>query len=217
MLHPNDASGLATKDFLISKWKEWGGKIVAVETTDLGASDFHVQLAKIRVSKPDVIFNYFYSMDLGYSLKQARELGIDLEMYGLQWNKKLFKASGPACKGFYYVMDYFDPASQKPWTQKFVAAYKKRSAKGADPEMYAANAYELIYILKELIIEARKKGGNYYTGENLKDALLKIRSFDTIYEDKITFLDDGTCTKSMMLWTALENGDAKMVRKLSLK
>jgi branched-chain amino acid transport system substrate-binding protein len=216
ILHPNDTSGVTVKNYMVPLWKKWGGKIVATETTDLGASDFHVQLAKIRVSKPDVILNYFYSMDLGYSLKQAAELGMKQEHYGLLWNKKLFKAAGPACKAFYFVQDYFNADSDKPWTKKFVEAYKKRT-KGTKPAMYAANSYELTYILKELIEEARKKGGNYYTGDNLIEALLKIRSFETIYEDKISFRDDGSCVKSMALYHAAEkDGAVELVKKLSL-
>jgi ABC-type branched-subunit amino acid transport system substrate-binding protein len=58
-------------------WEKGYRKAVNVETAELGGSDFHVQVAKIRTARPDCILNYFYSTDLGYSLKQARELGVD--------------------------------------------------------------------------------------------------------------------------------------------
>ena len=216
ILHPNDTSGVTVKNYIEPLWKKWGGKIVATETTELGASDFHVQLAKIRVAKPDVILNYFYSMDLGYALKQAAELGMNQEHYGLLWNKKLFEASGPACRLFYWVQDYFDADSQKPWTKKFVEGFMARN-QGKKPEMFGANSYELVYILKELITEARKKGGDYYTGDNLIEALLKIRSFETVYEDKITFRDDGSCVKSMALYHAAEkDGETELIKTLTL-
>ncbi len=214
ILHPNDKSGVTLKDYIKPMWRKWGGKIVAVETADLGATDFHVQLAKIRIAKPDVIFDYFYSVDLGYSLKQSRELGMNQPIYGFIWSGSIYKASGPASKGYFRVQDYFDPGSDKPWTRKFVENFKKRTGKA--PEMYGANTYELVYILKALIEEARKKGGNYYTGENLRDALLKIRTFDTVYEGKITFRDDGSCTKAMAYYAIGADGKAKLIGKLSL-
>jgi len=214
-LHPNDASGIGLKNYIKPLWEKWGGKIVATETAGLGASDFHVQLAKIRVAKPEVIFNYFYSLDLGYSLKQAREMGVEQPVIGMLWNQKsIYPASGPGCRNYYYVEDYFNADSEKAWTKKFVEGYKKRT--GNPPIMYAANTYEIVYILKDLIEEARKKGGNYYTGENLRDALLKIRTFETIYEGKISFRDDGSCTKPMAYYLVGEDGKAKLLGTMKL-
>jgi branched-chain amino acid transport system substrate-binding protein len=216
ILHPNDASGIGLKDYIIPIWKKWGGKIVATETAGLGSSDFHVQLAKIRARKPDVIFDYFYSLDLGYSLKQARELGMEQPMVGMIWNEKnIAPVAGKGARNYFYVEDYFNANSDKAWTRKFVEGYKKRTG-GKVPIMYAANTYEIVYILKDLIEEARKKGGNYYTGENLKDALLKIRTFDTVYEGKISFRDDGSCTKPMAYYKVGEDGKKKLLGTMSL-
>ncbi len=214
-LHPNDASGVGLKNYIKPLWEKWGGKIVASETAELGASDFHVQLAKIRAANPDCVFMYFYSLDSGYALKQARELGMKHQFYGMMWNDPIYKASGPACKDFAYVADYFNPESDEAWTRNFIENYKKRTGKVAG--MYPANTYEIVYILKDLIEEARKKGGNYYTGENLKDALIKIRTFNTIYEGDISFRDDGSCTKAAAHYVVDENGKANLVGKVDFK
>jgi len=215
ILHPNDTSGVTLKNYVKKVWEKWGGKIVAIETAELGASEFHVQLAKMRLTRPECIFNYFYSTDLGYSLKQARELGMNQPAYGFIWSDAIYKAAGPGSKGYFYVQDYFNPNSEKAWTRKYVEKYEKRTGKKAD--MWGANAYEITYILKALIEEARKKGGDYYTGENLIEALLKIRSFDTIYEGKITFRDDGSCTKAMAVYEIQEGGKSQLLGKVELQ
>jgi branched-chain amino acid transport system substrate-binding protein len=214
ILHPNDTSGVTLKNYIKPIWEKWGGKVVAVETAELGASDFHVQVAKIRTARPDCILNYFYSTDLGYSLKQARELGVDQPVCGFIWSGTIYKAAGPASEGYFYVQDYFNPESEEEWTSRFVQKYKKNTGKDAD--MWGANAYEVVYIIKALIEEARKKGGNYYTGENLKEALLKIRTFPTIYEGDISFRNDGSCTKAMGLYQVKE-GKGHLVGKVVLK
>lgn len=214
ILHPNDTSGVTLKNYIKPLWEKWGGKIVGIETAELGASDFHVQLAKLRTARPECVFNYFYTTDLGYSLKQARELGMDQPNFGFIWNEAIYKAAGPASEGFFFVQDYFNPQSDKAWTRSFVEKYEKKTGKKAD--MWGANAYEIIYIFKALVEEARKKGGNYYTGENLKEALLKVRTFPTIYEGEITFRDDGSCTKAMALYH-VKGGKGELVGKVTLK
>jgi branched-chain amino acid transport system substrate-binding protein len=215
ILHPNDNSGNQTRDYIRPIWEKWGGKIVATETAELGASAFQVQLSKIRTAKPDCIFNYFYTTDLGYCLKQARELGMDQPQMGFLWSTAIAKAAGSKGAEIYsFVQDYFNPDSEKAWTKRFVAKYQQKT--GKKPDMWGANGYETVYVIKYLIEEARKKGGNYYTGENLRAALLKVRSFDTIYEGSITFRDDGSCTKATAYYV-IKDGKEQFVSKVDLK
>ncbi len=215
ILHPNDNSGNGTRDYIIPIWENRGGKIVATETAELGASAFQVQLSKIRAAKPDCIFNYFYTTDLGYSLKQARELGMNQPHFGFLWSEAINKAAGgPGGEIYSFVQDYFNPDSDKAWTKRFVAKYQQKT--GKKPDMWGANGYEVVYVVKALIEEARKNGGNYYTGENLKAALLKVRTFDTIYEGSISFRDDGSCTKAMAYYV-IKGGKEQLISKVDLK
>jgi len=214
LMHPNDPSGVTTADLAEKLWKERGGQVVARETADLGASDFLVQVSKVKAANPDAILTSFYTTDLGYLLKQSRELGLKQPFIGMIWAGTIQKVAGEAGEGFLYVQDYWDPTFPDPWTQRFVKKYKERT--GKEPIIYAANTYEAVYILKDLIEEAKKMGGNFYTGENLLKALLRKRTFPSVYGAPLTFRDDGSCTKKMALFEVKE-GKGHVVKELTLE
>ncbi|KRT64936.1 MAG: exported protein of unknown function, partial [Candidatus Rokubacteria bacterium CSP1-6] len=92
----------------------------------------------------------------------------------------------------------FNPEGGDKWTRDFAAAYKKKY--GEDPEIYAANYYEGVYILAELIRAAKKKGGDHWNGERLKAALQEIRKFPSVYGGTVDFQEDGTSLKRVALF-----------------
>jgi branched-chain amino acid transport system substrate-binding protein len=214
LAHPNDPSGITVANRIEEVWKKLGGEIVDRETADLGASDFLVQASKLRAANPEAVLTAFYTTDLGYLLKQSRDLGMKQPFLGMIWSGAIAKVAGKAGEGFQYVQDYWNPASPNPWTQRFVKAYTERT--GNEPIMYAANTYEAVYLLRDLIVEAKKQGGQFYTGERLLKALLEKKTFDSVYGSPLTFRADGTSTKKAALYEVKE-GKGAVVKELILK
>jgi len=215
ILYPNDKSGIGMTAYVEPIWKQWGGTVVAKETAELGTKDFKVQLTKIKAANPEVIMDWFYSTDLGYSIKQARELGMEQPFVGLIWQRAIQEAAGEASEGFSYVEDLWDAEGDDPWTRRFVEAYRATHG-GENPIVYDARTYELVYLLRDLILWSKEnKGGDYYKGENLREALTAIKTFPSVYGGTMTFRDDGTCTKKMAHY-AVHAGKAEVVREVTL-
>jgi branched-chain amino acid transport system substrate-binding protein len=212
ILHPNDTAGVYCMKLVEEVWKKWGGEVVAKETAPMGTTDFQVHLTKIKSARPDVLFLYFYGLDSGYAIKQNRELGLNVQMYGMLWSNEVYKASGPAGAGFIYSDDYWEPEKAGPWAQRFVESYTQTYGKREDKiPSWAVNVYEAVYIVKDLIAEARKMGGDYYKGESLKDVLLKKRKFKSVYGSDLVFRENGSCMKPVGLYQVQADGSAKLL------
>lgn len=199
MMFWNDPAGIMSADAGRARWKELGGTVVAEEAYEKGATDYTGNLAKIKATKPDVLALVgVWAKDTGFVAKQARDMGITIPILGVDWSPDNQAIAGPAFEGYRYVIDFFDVNGPDPWTQKFVKAYKDKW--GSEPEIYAANYYELAYILKAVIEQAVKDGKDPFNGANLRDALLKMRTFPSVYGGTLTINDDGSCVKPIAVF-----------------
>jgi len=214
MLHWNDDAGNGVRDFIVPIWKKMGGTVVADEAHPVGATDFTTQIAKIKQAQPDFVAMWTWGKDLGIAIKQARDLGLNVPIKAIDYTPDAAKIAGPAIEGQEYVTDYFDPQGQDKWTRDFAAAYKKKY--GEEPEIYAANYYEGVYILAELIRVAKKKGGDYWKGDRLRDALLEIRRFPSVYGGTVDFQEDGTSLKRVALFE-VKDGKPAFKRFIDIK
>jgi branched-chain amino acid transport system substrate-binding protein len=214
MLHWNDDAGNGVRDFIVPIWKKMGGTVVADEAHPVGATDFTTQIAKIKQAQPDFVAMWTWGKDLGIAIKQARDLGLNVPIKAIDYTPDAAKIAGPAIEGQEYVTDYFDPQGQDKWTRDFAAAYRKKY--GEEPEIYAANYYEGVYILAELIRVAKKKGGDYWKGDRLRDALLEIRRFPSVYGGTVDFQEDGTSLKRVALFE-VKDGKPAFKRFIDIK
>jgi branched-chain amino acid transport system substrate-binding protein len=214
-MHWNDDAGNGVRDYFKPYWAKLGGTIVADEAHPVGATDYTTQIAKVKQARPDALLLWSWGKDIGILIKQARDLGFTAPILGIDHNPEAVKIAGPAIEGFEYVTDYFNPKSDDKWTREFTTAYTKKWG-GEEPEIYAANYYEGVYILAALIRHAKKKGGDYWTGERLRDALREIRSFPSVYGGTVDFQDDGTSVKRVALFE-MKGGESKFRRFIDLK
>ncbi|MBI2555236.1 MAG: ABC transporter substrate-binding protein [Candidatus Rokubacteria bacterium] len=198
MIYRNDPSGITVRDHVRPFWEKLGGTVVATEVHELGATDYAAQLAKIKAARPDAVATWSYGKDLGFIVKQARDIGITVPLVGIDWTPDGQAVAGAAMEGYEYASDYLDPDSKEPWTARFIQDYKKKY--GEAPDFYAANYYEGVYILAELIKEVKQKGGTPQSGDQLRQALLAKRKFASVYGGTITFNDDGTSAKPVAIF-----------------
>lgn len=198
MLHWNDDAGNGVRDFFKAYWSKLGGSVVADEAHPVGATDMTTQIAKIKQARPDALLLWQWGKDIGVAVKQARDLGYTGPIMGVEYTPDAAKIAGPAMDGMEYVTDYFNPQGDDRWTREFAGAYKKKF--GDDPEIYGANYYEGVYILAALIRQAKKKGGEYWQGDRLRDVLREVRSFPSVYGGTVDFQEDGTSLKRVALF-----------------
>jgi branched-chain amino acid transport system substrate-binding protein len=213
-LYWNDDAGIGTENWVAPRWKKMGGEIVASEAFPVGSTDYKPYLSKIVAAEPDFLAIWAWGKDWGIAVKQAREMGFDKQIFGVEYTPDAHKIAGDTAEGYEFVMDYFNPKGDDPWTQQFAQHYKEKY--GKEPEFYAANYYEGTYILAELIKAAKAEGGDYWAGDRLMDKLMEIRSFPSVYGGKITFNDDHTCSKRTALFK-IQDGKKTFLKYIEIK
>jgi len=163
--------GLA--QFFRESWTAGGGQIVSEQKYTGGDKDFKAQLTVIKNTKPDAIIVPGYYTDAGLIVAQARQLGINVPLFGGDgWEApELMQIAGAAALEGTYYSTHFSPESTDPLAQKFVAAYK---AKYSDevPDAMAALGYDSVMVLADAI----KRAGST-EGPKLRDALAATKDF----------------------------------------
>ncbi|HEV2551964.1 MAG TPA: ABC transporter substrate-binding protein [Stellaceae bacterium] len=192
-------------------WREGGGSIVATEAVAQGATNMDTQIAKLRAANPDVIALWMFTPETGLALKRIRDFGMKQPIIGVEYTDNDANIAGPAAESYYFANDYFAPSDDNPWSKQFAADYKKRY--NADPDIYSANYYEGTYVIAECIKRARAKGGDYWNGTALRDALLADPKFASVYGGQMLFQPNGVALKRTALFT-VENGKRKFVKFL---
>ena len=183
-------------------WKSYGGSIVGSESGLPAASNIDTQMAKLRTSGAEVLAVWEFSPGPGLVLKRAREFGMQQPIIGVEFTAEILKVAGAHADGYMFATDYFNPDAADSWPQRFAAAYRKRYTD--NPEVYAANYYEAIYVVAEAIRRARKGGGTYFTGERLKQALNENPTVPSVYGGNMTFQKDGTGLKRVGIFKVIE-------------
>jgi branched-chain amino acid transport system substrate-binding protein len=175
-------------------WIAYGGTISAAETTVVTASNIDTQMAKLRNSDGEFLALWEFSPAPGLALKRAREFGIKVPIIGVEFTAEIARIAGSHAEGYLYASDFFDPKAEDEWPRRFAAAYRAKF--GDEPEVYAANYYEGIYIIADLFRRARKAGAaDAITGEQLRTALLANPTEPSVYGGNITFRKDGVGLK----------------------
>jgi branched-chain amino acid transport system substrate-binding protein len=145
-------------------------------------------------------------------MKKIREFGMDVPVIGIEYTEDVQKIGGKHMEGYEYTSDYFTPSEEYPWSKEFAENYKERY--GADPEFYAANYYEAVYVIAEAIRRARAKGGDYWDGARLAEEIRANPKFDSVYGGEMTFQDNGVARKRVALFE-VKDGKNHFVRYIS--
>ncbi len=92
-----------------------GGTIVAEQTYNGGDKDFKGQLTAIKAANPDAIIVTGYYTDVGLIVKQAKQLGITVPLFGGDgWeSSKLIEIGGSDVEGTYFST-HFSPEAKSP-------------------------------------------------------------------------------------------------------
>jgi branched-chain amino acid transport system substrate-binding protein len=132
-----------------ASFTQLGGKIVGKENYTSTDTDFSAILAKVKASKPDMVYLPDYYNVVNLVTKQAKEKGITVPfMGGDGWDSSDLDVKA-ADNGYY--TNHYDPADPRPEVQNFLKAYgdkyKDASGKPIVPDALAALAYDATNIL----------------------------------------------------------------------
>src|SRR5688572_17394680 len=162
----SSAYSVGLGEFFQASFKKRGGTIVSMQKYSKNDTDFNAQLTAIKGTAPDAIIVPGYYQEVGLIIRQARQLGIQVPLFGGDgWEApELLQIAKEAAEGTYYTTHY-SPDAQDPEVQNFVKAYRAKY-NNETPDAMAALGYDSAIVLADAI----KRAGST-EGPKLRDAL----------------------------------------------
>ena len=160
---------------------KFGLKLIAAERYNDSDQDFSPQLLRIKQAAPDAVFVWAFAAQAGIIVRQAKELGITVPLFGGGATATpLFpRAAGQAGAGF--VSDFVLPVLPESSNAPAVVKYRERLRKlyPAGPPTGRPSDYDLAgYGAAKAVEEGLRRAGRDLTREKLVDALETLRDFD---------------------------------------
>lgn len=154
--------------------EDMGLEVLTTETFQIGQSDYKAQLTKIKNLKPDIVLASALYNEGAVILDQARKMGIDVPFVGGNGfnSPEIINIAGDAANGLIVATPWFAGKDNEK-VQNFVKKYN--DAYGKDPDQFAAQAYDGLYLMAEAIKTA---GGD--DSDDIRDGLAEIKDFEGI-------------------------------------
>ncbi len=183
------------------------GTIVLEQKYSEGDKDFKAQLTAIKAAGVDAVFNPGYYNEGALIVRQARDLGLTLPIFGADsWEAEaLIQLGGKAMEGA-YLCSHYSPDDPSPRVQNFVAAYKKRF--GSTPDSNASLGYDSVLVL----VDAIRRAGTTERGA-LREAIATTRDFMAV-TGKITIDSERNASKNAVI-IQVKNGKFEFVQSMS--
>jgi branched-chain amino acid transport system substrate-binding protein len=198
VLYINNDTGIGGAKIYRDVFAASGGEVVAFEAYDPKATDFTGVLLKARVGNPDVVHIHGLS-ELPQVIAQMRQLGMAQQVtsYSAGYNPKLLAQLGPAAEGL-IVTSLAPTGTTNPNVGKLLDLWKQvgRAPNGLPYLQYAWDSTVLVANLFAWV----DKNKLPVTGENLRKALLEIRTFDLPMTGKLVVTDDHRVRKPVYLY-----------------
>ena len=197
--------GLA--DYFKQPFIAGGGTIIAEQKYNSHDKDFKAQLTAIKAENPDAIFVPGYYTEAGLIVLQARQLGIQVPMFGGDgWEaEEILQIAGDSLKNTFYST-HFSPLKDTPGVQNFVKAYQAKF-NGETPDAMAALGYDSALVLADAI----KRAGTTESAK-LRDA---IATTDINGATGRTKIDEHRDAPKAAVIITVENGKFKFLRDVA--
>ena len=151
----DDAFSKSGFDVMKAAAEKLGIKILTIESFSQKDTDFSAQLTKIKAMKPDAVGVSALVEPVSGVLLQARQLGFGKETLFVGGNgsnsPKLGEIAGAAADGLLVGSPWF-VAKPDAMNTRFVTAFKAKN--GHDPDQFAAQAYDCMFIVAAAIDRA---------------------------------------------------------------
>lgn len=158
-----------------AEWEKNGGTVSADTSFSKDAKDFSAQMTKIKSSDAEFLFMPIYAEKAAQIALAADEKGVDIPMVGCDGLDGILSyLKGDQAKyveGLIYLTP-FVASDKNEHIQKFVAAYNKDY--GTDPDQFAADAYDAVYVIKEALTKADVKSAKDLDNAALVKAMTEI-------------------------------------------
>ncbi|MGT2801446.1 branched-chain amino acid transport system substrate-binding protein [Streptococcus henryi] len=204
-----DASSDYAKGLYKAFKEAYKGEVIE-ETYQSGDKDFQAALTKVKSKDFDTVVLLGYYTETGLITKQAREIGIENPILGPDGfsDSKFVEAAGAGnATNVFYVAGYSTSVKlSEAKSENFIKAYTDKF--GEEPNMFAALAYDSIYMAAEAAKGAKDS-------KELAANLASLKDFDGV-TGQMTIDEDHNPVKSAIM-VELENGVQKSATAVEVK
>ncbi|WLV24435.1 ABC transporter substrate-binding protein [Aciduricibacillus chroicocephali] len=161
-------------DVMKDEAKKQGLQVTTTEKFQQGQADYKAQLTKIKSTKPDMILCSALYNEGAVIMDQARKMGIDVPFVGGNGfnSPQVIDIAGDAANGLIVATPWFAGKDDQK-VKDFVKKYKDKY--GKDPDQFAAQAYDALYVLAAAIERAGSDDP-----DAIRDELAKTKDFKGI-------------------------------------
>lgn len=199
ILYLNDESGVYGSRVFRETFEKLGGQIAAFESYEPNSTDYTGAILKIRAANPEIVHLQGNAGDSPQAIAQLRQLGIKVPItsYTAAYNPVMVKQLGSQADGL-IVASLAPGVADSPAVAAYVERWKKE--KGREPNNVPVTQYlhDGAYIVKALV-EHLDKSNTPLTGENLRKALLDVKTFKLPLTGDVTINDNHTVNKPVYL------------------
>jgi len=184
-----------------------GGAIAAEPKYSEGDKDFRAQLTAVKNAGADAIFASGYYTEAALICKQARELGLNIPIFGGDgWDAPpLIEIGGAAMEGT-YLCAHYSPENPSPEVQSFNQRYSARW--GSLPDAWSALGYDSAMVLADAITRAGAA-----EPKKIRDALAATKNFPAV-TGNITIDAKRNASKSAVILT-IKDGKYQFVTSVA--
>lgn len=193
ILYINNEGGVGNRNTFKTRFNELGGKVTIDESYEQGATDMRTQLAKIKSSDVEAVVVVSYPADTVLVMKQAKEIGLLKPLYfqtEAVEDPHVLKQAGNTAEGAVYILPA--PAEGEK-AEEFAESYGKKF--GVKPELFAAEAYDIINLVADAINAQRE---DVVSSEQIRDYLYNVKNYPGA-SGAITFDKNGDVLKPMAI------------------
>jgi branched-chain amino acid transport system substrate-binding protein len=190
IIYTSNDYGVGGLETVTAELKKANIPLVASERYNQGDQDFSAQLLRIRQANPDALYVWSFAAEAGIIVRQAKELGLRVKLYGGGGTTTpLFpKGAGAAGEGFTapWVFPYTEDDPAAPPIVAYRALLDKHYPNGlpaARPSLYDLAGYGAFKVLAEAL---RRIDGEP-TRPGLVKALETLKDYDTGMLFPVTF------------------------------
>lgn len=168
ILFENSAAGISGRDNYVNTYTAAGGTVIAQEPSQFGQTDFRPALLKLADSQPDVMM-VSITAAVQQMAQQFAQMGVKFQVAGTTFFQDPALIADPAAEGFVHTQ--LQSKVPPELADEFKKNYKAEMEFFVRQYFTASNI--LFTALDKLLAE-----GKPVTGENLRDTILAIKTFD---------------------------------------
>lgn len=212
VLFVNHETGIEGAKVFAQSFKQAGGEVVINESYEETRSDFTGLVLKVRSANPDMVHIHSNVSDFTAIVAQMRQLGLTTQVTSFQtaFNPKMIQEIGAGAEGIIVTAmapSVEDNPNVAGYLDRWQKAFKREPI-GLPYTQYFHDAPYVVAALYKWVLDRNLP----ITGENMRKALLDIKTFDLPLTTRIKFNDDHTVDSQTYFWE-VKNGKFQVIGK----